>query len=109
MITYRPHRGSLDASMKGKKEFDTLQKLLKYIVTSHNKTTPFFQICVDDLYIELYGNKGDIRVGWKDLFAISFESYDRITDKIGYDKFFNGARYYHPCGVIGFFTTKEGV
>lgn len=106
MITYRPHRGSLDASMQGKKTFDTLQELLQYIVTKHNAVIPFFKIGTDDLYIRLYGSNGDNRVGWKDLFAVCFESYDRVTDKTGYDKFFNGERYDSPCGVIGFFTTS---
>ena len=105
MITFRPHRGSLDDAMQEKKTFETLQELVDYIVTEHNETTPCFQICTDDLNIGLYGYDGDRRVGWKDLFIICFEAYDRIKDKDGYDKYFGGKRYNHPCGVIGFFTT----
>lgn len=106
MITYRPHRGSLDASMQGKKTFETLQELLEYIVAEHNSIIPFFKIKTDDLHIGLYGNVGDSRVGWRDLFAVCFESYDRVTNKTGYDKYFNGNHYDYPCGVIGFFTTS---
>ena len=107
MITYRPHKGLLSDSMKDKKKFNTLQDLLEYIVEDHNTEIPYFQICIDDLNIKMYGDGGDKRVGWKDLFAICYESYDRIADKIGYDRYFNGEHYDHPCGVIGFFTTAQ--
>lgn len=109
MITYRPHKGSLSDSMKDKKKFNTLQDLLEYIVKDHNTEIPYFQICIDDLSIKMYGygDGGDKRVGWKDLFVICYESYDRIADKIGYDRYFGGEQYDHPCGVIGFFTTAQ--
>lgn len=105
MITFRPHRGSLDGAMREKKTFETLQELLEYIVAEHNETVPYFKIRTDDLNISLYGHDGNRKVGWKDLFVICFESYDRIKDKYGYDKYFGGEHYKHPCGVIGFFTT----
>ena len=105
MIIFRPHRGSLEASMKEKKEFKSLQQMIQYIIDDHNETIPFFQISFTDLYISLYSPDGDDRIGWHDLFVICFESFDRINDKLGYLKYFNGEQYNHPCGVIGFFST----
>ena len=104
MIIFRPHRGSLLTAMKESKEFLSLKDLLNYIVEEHNKMCSFFQIDINDLSIKLYSNKDD-RIGWKDVFIICFESYDNINDKIGYHKYFNGEKYNHPCGVIGFFST----
>ena len=107
MITFRPHRLFLEDAMREKKTFETLQELVEYIVTKHNETNPYFQICTDELSIRLYNHDGDKRVGWKDLFIIDFESYNRIKDKNGYKKYFGGSIHNpnHPCGVIGFFTT----
>lgn len=104
MIIFRPHRGNLDVAMKEAKEFSSLKELLSFVITEHNKTVPFFQIGTNDLSIKLYST-GDNRIGWKDVFIISFESYNNIYDKIGYHKYFNGEEYNHPCGVLGFFST----
>lgn len=105
MIIFRPHKGGLEASMKAKREFKSLQQMLKYIIYDHNKTIPFFQISFTDLYISLYCPNGDDRIGWHDVFVVCFESFDRINDKSGYLKYFGGEQYDHPCGVIGFFST----
>ena len=105
MIIFRPMKGSLEASMKEKKEFKSLQQMIQYVIYDHNKTIPFFQISFTDLYISLYSPDGDDRIGWHDLFVICFESFDRINNKLGYLKYFNEERYNHPCGAIGFFST----
>lgn len=105
MIIFRPHRGTLNASMKEKRQFKSLQQMLEYLVYDHNKTIDFFKITSTDLNISLYSSNGDERVKWHDLFAVCFESFDRINDKLGYLKYFNGEQYDHPCGVLGFFST----
>ena len=105
MIIFRPHRSSLSMAIKESKEFLSLKYLLNYIVEEHNKMCSFFQIDVNDLNIQLYSQE-DTRIKWHDVFIITFESYDRINDKLGYFKYFGHEIYNHPCGVLGFFSTN---
>lgn len=61
MIKYRPQRGSLEKSMDGYKEFDTVDDMFNYIVThDHNK-------CMDikDLAISNEPGTPDPRIGWE--------------------------------------------
>lgn len=105
MIIFRPHRSSLQEAMKEAKEYNNLYELLNDLVEKHNSFCSFFKIKISDLNISSYSSKGDDRVGWKDLFIIAFESYDRISNKDGYIQYFYD-KYNHPCGVLGFFTTE---
>lgn len=105
MIIFRPHRGTLDSAMKEAIEFSSLKDLLLFLIKEHNESYSFFKISTEDLSIKLYSN-GDSRIKWNDVFIITFESYDRIKDKEGYEKYFGGEKYNHPCGVIGFFSTN---
>lgn len=105
MIIFRPHRGSLQTAMNESKEFNSLKDLLNFIVNEHNHLCPFFIISTTDLNIQLYSSEDD-RIGWNDVFIISFESFDRINNKTGYLKYFGNEKYNHPCGVIGFFSTN---
>lgn len=105
MIIFRPHRGYLFEAMKECKEFDSLKDLLNFIVNEHNYLCPFFIIKVNDLNIQLYSPE-DNRIKWHDVFIITFESFDRISNKTGYLKYFGNEKYNHPCGVLGFFSTN---
>lgn len=103
MIVFRPHRGGLREAMLEAKYYSSLGYLVDNLVSAHNEAVPYFHITADDLAIKKY--TADSRVGWHDTFAIMYESYDNISDKDGYLRYFGGEVYEHPCCPLGFFTT----
>ena len=111
MIYYRPHRGSLDDSMKELKKFETKNDMLEYICYEHNSRFHFFQITPEEIFIEEYGS--DERVGWGNCFICCFEKPSKIKNIEGYKKYFGCSekdKWFandYPTGVIGMFTIKN--
>lgn len=61
MIKYRPHRSTLDESMKGLKVFKTKEEMLEFVKTDWKQYTDApFTISIDE---HDYGE--DDRIGWK--------------------------------------------
>ena len=72
MFKYRPHRGSLDESMKEAKEFITMDQMFDYIV----KFDPLQILQKEDLYISEDHGK-DIRIDWKESRYVMAKRYGK--------------------------------
>lgn len=110
-VYYRPHRGSLESSMRESKEFKSIKDMLNDICTDHNSCVNWFQITPDEIYISQYIH-GDERVGWKNCFACCFERPSKIKNIEGYKKYFGCTDKDdwmvkdYPIGFIGMFSTN---
>lgn len=102
MIMHRPHRSTLDASMKEMREFESLYECLETLIAEHNGKYPF-QLTMGDIVIAPYGH--DERVGWHDMFLICCVPYNAVNDKEGYEIYYGG-KYDHPLQLFGMFTTN---
>ena len=109
-VMFRPHRGGLDDAMKEAREYSSIVAMLKDICNEHNYRVPWFTITPEELYIEKQ-KSGDERVGWHNLFYITYERPSKIKNIEGYKKYFGisnddvvfGEDF--PTGVIGMFST----
>ena len=102
-VIYRPHRGGLDEAMKLKREVDSFNDLQKFIV---KELEQWIKLKPEEVVAS--GEKhNDERIGWKDSDYLCIDSYDKINDKEGYERFF-GWKYYHPQ-CIGMFATDYEV
>lgn len=72
MFKYRPHRGSLDESMKEAKEFITMDQMFDYIV----KTDPLHVLQKEDLYISKDHCK-DTRIDWSETRYVMAKRYGK--------------------------------
>ena len=68
MIIFRPHRSSLDETMKEAKEFDDVEKMKEYIVELWNRKWHGSQklFTTDDIVINKESAVNDDRIGWED-------------------------------------------
>lgn len=72
MFKYRPHRGSLDESMKEAKEFITMDQMFDYIVM----VDPLHVLQKEDLYISEDHGK-DIRIDWSESRYVMAKRYGK--------------------------------
>ena len=72
MFKYRPHRGSLDESMKEAKEFITMDQMFDYIVM----VDPLHVLQKEDLYISEDHGK-DIRIDWSESRNVMAKRYGK--------------------------------
>lgn len=72
MFKYRPHRGSLDKSMKEEKGFVTMDQMFDYIV----KTDPLHILQKEDLYISEDQGKDD-RIDWSESRNVMAKRYGK--------------------------------
>lgn len=89
-VVYRPQRGGLEESMREKKEFDSLKKMLEWLPTQQEQCGNKNAFDIRNLHISYYCY--DERVGW--------ETYIVTTDR------FYDAKFDRPI-AIGFMTFKE--
>ena len=68
MIIFRPHRSSLDETMKEAKEFDDVEKMKEYIVELWNRKWHGSQklFTTDDIVINKESAVNDDRIEWED-------------------------------------------
>lgn len=109
-VIFRPHRGGLDDAMKEVIEYNSITEMLEKICNEHNYSVPWFTITPDELYIEKQ-KSGDERVGWHNIFYLTYERPSKIKNIEGYKKYFGISddniifEYDFPTGVIGMFST----
>ena len=109
-VIFRPYLGGLEDAMKEAKEYNSIMEMLNGICNEHNYRTPWFTITPEELYIEKQ-KSGDERVGWHNLFYLTYERPSKIKNIEGYKKYFGisnddvvfGEDF--PTGVIGMFST----
>lgn len=103
-VMFRPMKGyTIDESMSCAREFISLGELIKTLIDEHNAQFPYFKIRATDLVVSYYG--ADERIGWRDCFIITYNSYPAISNKDGYERFFGGSKSKTPSGVVGWFST----
>ncbi len=67
MIIYRPHRGSLEKSMKEAKEFKSFEELKKYLLEHYKRLVPgIVPFETGDIVIDDEDMCDDDRCGWHD-------------------------------------------
>lgn len=109
-VIFRPNRGGLDDAMKEAKEYNCVTEMLKEICNEHNHRVPWFTITPEELYIEKQ-KSGDERVGWHNLFYLTYERPSKIKNIEGYKRYFgisDNEMVFEddfPTGVIGMFST----
>lgn len=109
-VIFRPHRGALDEAMKEAREYSSIFEMLHDICNEHNYHVPWFVITPEELYIEKR-KLGDERVGWHNLFYLTYERPSKIKNLEGYKKYFGISdddivfEEDFPTGVIGMFST----
>lgn len=71
MIIFRPHRSSLDETMKEAKEFDDVEKMKEYIVELWNRKWHGSQklFTTDDIVINKESALNDDRIEWEVRFS----------------------------------------
>lgn len=102
-VIYRPHSGNglLDAMNKSM-YFNTFEDLQFWIAAEY-KNNHYIKLKPEEVVASgqpIY----DDRIGWIDSNYLCIDSYEKIEDKEGYEKFFGG-KYDHPL-CIGYFATK---
>ena len=83
MIIFRPHRSSLDETMKEAKEFDDVEKMKEYIVELWNRKWHGSQklFTTDDIVINKESAVNDDRIGWEDsMYVCVMGSEDYIKE-----------------------------
>lgn len=99
-IIYRPNRGMLNEAMKEVRYFESFENLQRYIVEDMKHYI--------DLKPEEVVSSGkpifDERIGWLDSGYLCIDSYEKISDKVGYVNYFGG-KFNHPV-CIGAFATQ---
>ena len=99
-VIYRPHRGGLNEAMKEKKVFDSFEELQKYV---SEQFPEWFKVRPCEI-IPSGKPVNDERIGWEDSDYLCIDSYENVSDKQGYEKYFGG-KYDCPL-CIGMFATK---
>lgn len=101
-IIYRPSCGNLDDAMNKIMYFNNFEDLRMYIIKLYNS---YGYMKLNPEEIVASGNQiYDDRIGWIDSDYLCIDSYEKIEDKEGCEKFFGG-RYNSPQ-CIGYFATK---
>ena len=99
-VIFRPHRGGLDQAMKEKRVFDSFEELQIYAA---GKFPEWFRVRPCEIIPG--GNPvNDERIGWEDSDYLCIDSYEKVEDKAGYEKYFGG-KYDTPL-CIGMFATR---
>lgn len=93
MVTYRPHRGSLEDSMKEARTFDNWYQMTQYIANNWNLAVGKKVIDPDDIVMDLESTD-DERTGWKDVHMV-------LITRIGNENFME--KYGNPQ-CIGYCT-----
>ena len=99
-VIYRPHRAWLDQAMKEKRVFDSFEELQIYAA---GKFPEWFKVRPCEI-IPGGTPVNDERIGWEDSDYLCIDSYEKIEDKAGYEKYFDG-KYDTPL-CIGMFATR---
>lgn len=99
-VIYRPSCGSLADAMEKVMYFNSFEDLQKYIAEEYSC---YMNLKPEELVLS--GNSiYDDRIGWMDSNYLCVDSYKKINDKEGYEKFFGGK--YNSPQCIGFVATK---
>ena len=109
-VMFRPHCGRLDDAMEEAREYNSVTEMLNEICNKHNYRIPWFTITPEELYIKKQ-KSGDERVGWHNLFYLTYERPSKIKNIEGYKRYFGISdddivfEDDFPIGVIGMFST----
>lgn len=101
-IIYRPPCGNLDDAMSKIMYFNNFEDLQYWIAVEY-KNNHYIKLKPEEVVASGQSIYDD-RIGWLNSDYLCIDSYEKIEDKEGYEKFFGG-RYDSPQ-CIGYFATK---
>lgn len=82
---YRPHCGGLKEAMDEHRFFDSMEKMVNYVIDDWNSWAAE-HITIDDVSIKLYSEKPDRRIGWNYTFIILVQGCGHAFFTDSYDE-----------------------